>query len=458
MTSRKKRSFSYLISLVITLSTASISWGNAESANGMRFIQIQANDKEERSAIANLGVSIEAVRSDSIWGFANTRQIERLQKGGFQILGNFDFDTGRGGHENMFGFPPEDSRFHTYEELTAELNQLHSKNKSVTALQSIGKSIEGRDIWALHINTSPDDLKTGRSDKPGVIFMGNHHAREHVSLEIPLMLAQHLLANRNDSKLAALLDHRDIWIIPMVNPDGAEFDIATGRYKWWRKNRRNNKDGTFGVDLNRNYGFQWGTGGSDKDTSSDVYMGESPFSEPETQAIRDFVTAHRSNTKILLSFHTFSELILYPWGHSYSAIEKKADHEVFEKMAATMAKWNHYTPEQSSELYIASGDTTDWAYGELGIFAFTFELSPNSMFGGGFYPGAKVLDKVFKDNLQPCLYLIQMAEDPYRATDEPVRLQRNYVDPQTPESIASLDTIHQRSRIMGSTMGFLPIF
>lgn len=83
-----------------------------------------------------------------------------------------------------------------------------------------------------------------------------------------------------------------------------------------------------------------------------------------------------------------------------------------------MAKWNHYKPEQASSLYVASGDTTDWAYGERGIFAFTFELSPKSgpiwNPGGGFYPGAKAIDQVFAANLQPCLYLLNVTSDSYQ--------------------------------------------
>jgi carboxypeptidase T len=401
----------------------------AQQEDTMRFLQIEASNKEQRSQIANMGISIEAVRSDSVWAFADSKGINKLNQAGFDIWGNFDLQTARGGHEDLFGFPTDDERFHTYDELIAELQTLHKQNSDITAMQSIGKTIEGRDIWAFHINTAEAALKSGTSSKPGAIFMGNHHAREHVSAEIPLMLIQYLLKNRDEAKVKAILDTRDIWIVPMVNPDGAEFDISTGRYKWWRKNRRDNKNGTFGVDLNRNYAYKWGTGGSDKEPSSEVYMGTEPFSEPETQAIRDFVKAH-INTKILLSFHTFSELVLYPWGYTYDGVTKTKDAEVFKKMAKTMAAWNHYTPQQSSELYIASGDTTDWAYGELGIFAFTFELSPSSMWQGGFYPGAKILDKVFQDNLQPCMYLLDVAGDPYQVLDnQPTGMLKNYVEP-----------------------------
>jgi carboxypeptidase T len=84
-------------------------------------------------------------------------------------------------------------------------------------------------------------------------------------------------------------------------------------------------------------------------------------------------------------------------------------------MGKKMASWNHYTPQKSSDLYLASGDTTDWAYEELKIFAFTFELTPDSMFAGGFYPGASVIEPTFKANIEPALYLIEKAENPYSA-------------------------------------------
>jgi carboxypeptidase T len=435
---RNGRSYLVLFCFIITNQTttafASDIAANTDTELKMRFIQIAAKTKEQRSALANLGVSLEAFRSDSVWGFATERALKRVKESGFTVLGEFDYSIGRGGHEGGLDFPPKDERFHNYQETLAQLRNLQAKNADIVKVRSIGKTVEKRDIWALQINTTPEALIAGQSSKPGVIFIGAHHAREHLSVEIPLMLAQHLLENRGDTKIANLLETRDIWIIPMLNADGAEFDVTAGRYKWWRKNRRDNADGTFGVDLNRNYGFKWGSGGSDKDTSSDVYMGPEPFSEPETSAIRTFVDSHL-NAKELLSFHTFSELILYPWGHTYDSIGNVKDLQVFEKMAKTMAGWNGYTPEQSSDLYIASGDTTDWAYGEHGIFAFTFELSPSSMNGGGFYPGQGVIDKVFQDNLKPCLYMIDIADNPYKILDQqPTGWLKNYVEPRIPES------------------------
>jgi carboxypeptidase T len=177
-----------------------------------------------------------------------------------------------------------------------------------------------------------------------------------------------------------------------------------------------NGDGTYGVDLNRNYGYKWGTGGSSSNTGSETFKGPAPFSEPETRSVRDYVTAH-SNISTLLSFHTYSQLILYPWGHSYASIGNARDKEVHEKMANQMAKWNGYTPQQSSELYIASGDTTDWSYGELKIISFTFELDPSRWGGGGFYPGAGHIEPTVAKNTEPVLYLLEYADNPYRAIE-----------------------------------------
>jgi carboxypeptidase T len=247
--------------------------------------------------------------------------------------------------------------------------------------------------------------------------MGGHHAREHISVEMPLMLAQNLVRRyrAGDARIVRMIESREISIIPAVNPDGLEFDIAGDRYKMWRKNRRHNGGSSYGVDLNRNYGFMWGTGGSSSSPNSDTYKGPQPFSEPETRAIRDFVLA-RNNLTTLLSFHTFSELILYPWGHKYEKIEDEKSFNVHRTMAQQMARWNGYQPQQSSELYIASGDTVDWSFGERGLVSFTFELDPKSIWDGGFYPGQDRIDVVFQKNWEPCLYLIENANNPYQVT------------------------------------------
>lgn len=395
-----KKVFFILSLFVLTAVSAS-----AGETQDLWWMKIKAADRFERTVLANMGVAIEGVDDGYVIGLGNKKLMEQLKSKG-RIITTFQYLP------SPLDFPKQDELFHNYTEMTAALKKLAETYPNYVEMTSIGKSHENRDIWALRITA---DVAQHKGDRPAAIFMGGHHAREHLSMEIPYLLAEYLLtkANAQDQTIANYLATREIHIIPMVNVDGAEFDIASGNYKMWRKNRRNNGDGTHGVDLNRNYGFGWGTGGSSKSTDSDVYMGPSSFSEPETQAIKKYVESW-TNINVLLSFHTFSELILYPWGHVYSAIGNANDRLVHEKMAQTMAQWNQYTPQQASDLYIASGDTVDWAYGEHKIIGFTFELDPRSMWNGGFYPGQGVIPTVFKKNLQPCLYMIDLADNPYR--------------------------------------------
>lgn len=385
------------------------------AGNDMQWVAIRAKNREARTAIVNHGVSIETTVEDMAYGFGTEAMIEKLQSEGFEIVSYFPASEIR-----TSDFPAEDALFHNYAELGQELDALIASHPNLVRGFSIGTSVEGRQIRGIRINPNATDALTP-SGLPGAVYMGGHHAREHLSVEIPLMFAKFLVEHYDsDPLIKDLLSRRDIFIIPMINVDGAEFDIASGHYQMWRKNRNNMGSSRCpGVDLNRNYSFKWGTGGSSNEACSDVFMGPKPFSEPETIAVKNFVEGH-PNLKVLLTLHTYSELVLYPWGNTYDPIAKVEDHNTFKKMADTMAGWNGYTSEQTSDLYIASGDTTDWAYGALGIFAFTFELSPKDTWGGGgFYPGAGAIQNTFNANIKPMLYLLDLADDPHRAVTMP---------------------------------------
>jgi carboxypeptidase T len=377
--------------------------------SNLYWMKIRAHDKFERSVIANTGVSIETTREDFVAATGTLEEKEAIEKLGW-LETSFPLTA-------AMDFPTKDAAFHNYSELTQKIQDLQKTYPKILKVSSAGKSSEGRDMWALRISgnlAQADNL-------PAIIYMGGHHAREHLSVELPLYYAEYFLSEytKGNPRVVNLLNGRDIHIIPAVNPDGLEYDVENESYKYWRKNRSHNNDGTYGVDLNRNYGFQWGTGGSSTNTSSDTFMGPKPFSEPETLAIKTYVETHQ-NITILLSFHTFSELILYPWGHKFTGIEVTRDQQVHQTMAEKMAEWNNYTPQQSSALYQASGDTTDWSYGEHKIISFTFELDPaNNGWGGnaGFYPGAGVIPGVQQKNLEPVLYLLEHADNPYRVLD-----------------------------------------
>ena len=405
-----------VVSTVLTsISLCASALASQDTTSELLWMKVRAKDKFERTEIANAGASIELTRDEYVMVLGHEKQRAEFEKQGI-------LEYAQTATSELLDFPSKDSNFHNYAEMKAELEAMVKANPKIARLDSIGKSNEGRELYRLRIS---GDLATA-DQKAGMLMMGGHHAREHVSIDIPIMFADYLLKQyaAGDAEVQRLVNTRDIQIVPMVNPDGAEHDISTGKYKMWRKNRAKNKDGTYGVDLNRNYGYGWGTGGSSDDPSDETYMGPAPFSEPETQAVKRWVD-NSPNATILLSLHTYSELILYPWGGTTSRVSDARDLNVFETMAKTMAKWNNYTPEQSSDLYVASGDTCDWAYAEHKMFSFTFELDPSSMWDGGFYPGQAVLPKVFQKNLKPFLYMIDAAENPYKTIASPAQEYNN---------------------------------
>lgn len=368
------------------------------------WMRVKAKTSQERTSIAETGVSIEVVNKEDVVVLGNAKALEKL-KGKNRISVFYKI--------NALDFPTGDANFHNYAELKAELDKLAATYPGLVNVGSIGKSLEGRDIFIVSLGEHQDDPSVAAT-----FFVGGHHAREHISVEMPLMLAQNLAAKyaAGDAQVKQLLATRTVYIVPSLNVDGSEYDISTGRYKSWRKNRRNNGDGTMGVDLNRNYGYKWGTAGASGDTSSETYYGKSAFSEPETQAVRDFVTSH-PNISLVHSYHTFSELILYPWGWTDSPVSNAKDFNIMSTMANKMATFNNYTPQQSSQLYQTSGDTCDWAYGALKLICFTTELDPREMWDGGFYPGQDTIDVVFTKNWPAALYMIEYSNSPARVLE-----------------------------------------
>lgn len=371
------------------------------------WMKIRTKDKFQRSVVADKGVSIEAVREDFVTATGTIEELEQIKKLGWLEV-SFPLTT-------EMDFPSKDEAFHNYSELTQKLQKLAADNPEFTSLTSIGKSHEGRDILLFRIMGDIQNAK----NYPAISIMGGHHAREHLSVELPINYIEYFINEykNGNPRITKLVNSRDIHFIPAINPDGLEYDVEGGKYKMWRKNRSKNHDGTYGTDLNRNYGYKWGTGGSSKSPNSDTYMGKTPFSEPETAAVKKYIEEN-TNITINLSFHTFSELILYPWGHTNDSIQNAQDKDVHVTMAKTMAQWNGYAPQQSSDLYIASGDLTDWTYGEHRIISFTFELDPQNQWNGGFYPGSKVIQPVTDKNLEPVLYLTEYADNPYRVLDK----------------------------------------
>jgi hypothetical protein len=259
--------------------------------------------------------------------------------------------------------------------------------------------------------------------EPEVLLTHHQHAREHLTVEMALYTL-HMLTDEYgvDSQITDLVDSREIWIVFDLNPDGGEYDIATGTYRSWRKNRQpNSGSSAVGTDLNRNWDYRWGCcGGSSGSPSSTTYRGPAAFSAPETAVVRDFVasrviddvqqiTAH-------IDFHTYGELVMWPYGYTPTDVPvdmTQDDHDVFVEIGEAMAATNDYTPQQLHDLYVTDGTITDWLYGAHRIFSYTFEMYPVTSGQGGFYPPDEVIPAETGRNREAVLILLEEAGCPY---------------------------------------------
>jgi len=318
-------------------------------------------------------------------------------------------------------FPAADARYHNDAETRAQIDATIAAHPELISRTTIGTSYEGRELWAIKIS---DNVAVDEGE-PEVLFTAGQHAREHISIEMALYLIDELTGKyATDPRIKGIVDSREIWIVPSVNPDGSEYDIAAGSYLSWRKNRQPNPGtDSVGTDLNRNWGFRWGCcGGSSAIASIDTYRGPSAFSAPETAALRDFVLSRvvdgAQQIRTSIDFHSFSELILWPFGHTRADVTKgmtRDQHDTFVALGTSMARTNRYTPEQSSDLYATDGAIDDWLWGANGVFAFTFEMYPGSRRAAGFYPPDEVIARETARNREAVLLLLEEAACPYAA-------------------------------------------
>jgi carboxypeptidase T len=378
-----------------------------------------ARDLSMRNAIASTGAAIDNVEHAVVTVTATTAEVAAIRALGFRTEAVPQPVVGPEG-VSALDFPSRDAAYHNYAELTTEVNAIVAKYPTIAKKVSIGTSYEGRDLMAVKIS---DNVATDEAE-PEVLYDANHHAREHLTVEMGVYLL-HLFTDNyaSDTRIKNIVNSREIWIVPSVNPDGSEYDIASGSYRSWRKNRQPNSGSSYiGTDLNRNYGYKWGCcGGSSGTKSSETYRGPSAFSAPETQAVRDFVNGRvvggKQQIKAGMDFHTYSELVLWPFGYTSAgtATGMNADqNSTFATLGKKMAASNGYTPEQSSDLYVTDGDLLDWMWGTHKIFAYTFEMYPTSSSGGGFYPPASVITRETARNKEAALLLAEYADCPYK--------------------------------------------
>ncbi len=392
-----------LITALISLSTI-LSMQHVTAATDtplQKQIKVEFASTDELAQLRSLDMDIWKIYADHIIAAVDYDKVAEIEGLGFtvEVISDDAWNV-----LDPQGAPPSKGTFgsyHTYAEVESILRAMESSGAA--KVYDIGDSVEGRDIWAIRISDNP----TVDEDEPSVLFVGCHHAREWISVEVSLYIAKYLTDNyATDPEIQSMVDNQEIWIVPVLNPDGYEYTRTTNR--GWRKNRRNN-GGSYGVDLNRNYGYNWGydNNGSSGNPGDNDYRGPSAFSEPETQALRDLCLAHEFRS--MITYHSYGGEVACTWGYTFDpSLDFCRDRQIANVMESLMNEVNGagYTSPNTYP-YLTNGDTTDWTYGNFRIPSFTIELRPTGTSGGsGFELPENEIIPTCEENLPAALYLI----------------------------------------------------
>jgi len=315
--------------------------------------------------------------------------------------------------------------YRTVEETYATAQQIVASYPNLASWIDIGNSWEkqtpggnpGYDIRVLRLTNAAIP-----GPKPALFVMSAIHAREYTPAELNTRFAEYLVQNYGlDPDVTWILDYHEIHLLLQSNPDGRK-KAETGLY--WRKNTNESYCGPTsnyrGADLNRNFPFQWGCcGGGSNDPCDETYRGPYALSEPETQAVRGYVrsifpdqrppdlnvAAPVTATGVFIDLHSYSELVLWPWGFTGTPAPNGT---ALQTLGRKFAYFNGYWPEQSYSLYPTDGTTDDFAYGDLGVAAYTFEL------GTQFFQSCTVFENtILPANLPALLYAAKVVRTPY---------------------------------------------
>lgn len=334
------------------------------------------------------------------------------------------------------------SNYKQFADIIAYFNNIAALRPDIATMADVGDSLLSNDIYALTI-TGPDTPDNPRADRPVVLWNGAQHAREWVSPMTVSYIASKLVDDYDsDPRVQDMLDNARVVIVPVMNPDGYLFSWSSQRF--WRKNRRNN-GGTFGVDLNRNWGFQWGGQGASSFPGDETYHGTGAFSEPETQVMRDLSLSFGDNLVSHIDYHTFSQLILWPFGYADGVQTPEPARTFFDTLARDMSdeildfSGVFYDPLQSVDLYPAAGDSSDWFFGELGVKSMTIELRPSVGGLDGFDPPPSIILPTARENYEAAKLFVERTTSPLGFGFDPVEIVE--ADTLTPVTLTVTDIV-----------------
>ena len=404
-------------------------WGSVSLNAQVRYSQvaISTNSPADVLRLATLGLPLEdAVRRvpGRVELLVSDTDLRRIRDAGFAVVILIPdvrrYHAARVQADRALATPARASvvpHFHlgsmggflTLNEVWAELDSMHRAYPLlITARDSIGRSIEGRTIWAVRL-TGPGGTSQTR---PKVLYTGLHHAREPQGMMTLMYFIWYMLERYGtDAGVMHLLDTRELTFVPVVNPDGYAYNEFTDPQGGgvWRKNRRHNTDGSVGVDLNRNYGYRWGFDnvGSTGIGNDDVYRGAAAFSEPETQAIRDL--CKRNLFSAGFNYHAFGNLLIHPFGYNNT---DPPDSMLYRRLGDILTAHNYYTfgTGDATVGYVTNGDADDWMYGDTETKARIFSMTPEV--GGDadwFWPVPSRILPIAAENLRANLDLAELA-------------------------------------------------
>lgn len=355
--------------------------GGRVMASSQSYV-VKLTGEEQYKQLVKLGATIEKRDGDRLILMANPSERAYLSAMGVHFLRAWRYP----------GITPEfmrshfkGSAYHNYDTLTEALKELVAAHPATARMQSIGQSVEGREIWALKIAKNPD-VKEG---KPEIRIVGAHHGDELISVEVSLEFGRYLLENyEKEPRVKEVVDGREVWIVPMLNPDGVE------RVERYNAN---------GVDLNRNYSYEWASGWS---------HGSKPFSEPETKAIERL--SEQNPFVISLTYHGGALVANFVYNYTE---DKTPDDDLIINLSLEYTKRNRPMYDSSefdhgitrgATWYITNGDLNDWSYGVYGGLDWTIELSNAKI------PSEGEIPTIVQDNLESMLYFCEVAGDAIR--------------------------------------------
>jgi len=421
----RKASCALLVFLIVVSAAADASGAGTDARSRYTVVRVSLGSGGDLRRLARLGIALEGARlrdSSRIELLLEEREVRKIRDAGFvaetvvsdwqaAYAARLKSDTpasllstrARGFHLGSMG------GFLNLAEVEADLDSMHARYPHLIGVRdSIGRSLEGRAIWGVRISGDPGS----GVQLPCALFTSLHHAREPEGMMVLIYFMWHVLEQYGaDEEITALLNSREIYVVPVVNPDGYAFNAKTnpGGGGLWRKNRRANNDGTVGVDLNRNYGFQWGYDdiGSSPLQDDNDYRGAAPFSEPETQAIRDLCL--RKKPSCALNYHTYSNDLIHPWGYSDLPTQ---DSLFYKRLAEYLTEHNYYPYGTGGFTigYTTNGDSDDWMYGDTEMKPRILAMTPEV--GGaddGFWPLPSRIQPLADANLEANLRFVRCA-------------------------------------------------